>query len=144
MLKAASRGSFDVVMAWSLDRLGRDLRDLLNLSKELDAARVGLCLLKDSIDTTTASGRLYFHVMGALAEFERARLAERVRAGLARTKKRLGRPPIDSALHARIADLLESGMGMCRVASHLHTGSGTVQRIAKELRAATASRIASE
>jgi DNA invertase Pin-like site-specific DNA recombinase len=72
MLKDASRGRFDVVMAWALDRLGRSLLDLLDTLGELEAAGVALILHQQAIDTTTPAGRMFFQVTGAFAEFERA------------------------------------------------------------------------
>ena len=87
--------SFDVLVCWRLDRLGRNLRHLVTLLDELQAVGVSFVSLGEGIDCTTPAGRLQLDVLAALAEFERARIAERVRAGLARAKqqgKRLGRP----------------------------------------------------
>lgn len=99
----ARRRRFDVLVVWRLDRLGRNLRHLILLLDELQAVGVAFVSLSEGIDATTPAGRLQLHVLGAIAEFERARIAERVRAGLARARahgKRLGRPrtcprPID-------------------------------------------------
>jgi len=76
------RGKIDVVMVWSLDRLARSLRHLLQLSEEFHSLGVDLCVAKQAIDTTSPSGTLTFQVLGAVAEFEREILRERVRAGL--------------------------------------------------------------
>ena len=70
-MKDASRGKFDVVVAWVLDRLGRSLIDLLDTLGELEAAGVALVLHQQAIDTTTPAGRMFFQVTGAFAEFER-------------------------------------------------------------------------
>jgi DNA invertase Pin-like site-specific DNA recombinase len=89
------RRKVDVVAVWALDRLGRSLRHLVNLGAELEALGVGLACYTQPIDTTTPAGKLTFQVLGACAEFERAMIRERVRAGLARARscgKRLGRP----------------------------------------------------
>ena len=91
----AKRRRFDVLVCWRLDRLGRNLRHLILLLDELQAVGVAFVSLAEGIDATTPAGRLQLHVLGAIAEFERARIAERVRAGLARARaqgKRLGRP----------------------------------------------------
>src|ERR1700730_17819227 len=84
LLKDATRGRFDVVMAWALDRLGRSLIDLLESLRELEAANVGLVLHEQAIDTTTPAGRLFYQIAGAFAEFERSMIRSRVMAGLAR------------------------------------------------------------
>ena len=91
----ARRRKFDVVVCWRLDRLGRNLKHLVTLLEELQAMGVAFVSLGEGIDCTTPAGKLQLHILAALAEFERARIAERVRAGLARVRasgKRLGRP----------------------------------------------------
>jgi len=95
LVRDATRRRFDVLVCWRLDRLGRNLRHLILLLDELQAIGVAFVSLAEGIDATTPAGRLQLHVLGAIAEFERARIAERVRAGLARAKargQRLGRP----------------------------------------------------
>jgi hypothetical protein len=69
MLHDATRGKFDVVMVWALDRLGRSLRDLIDTLQELEAAKVDLFILQQAIDTTSPSGKLFYHMLGAFAEF---------------------------------------------------------------------------
>jgi len=104
LLADARRRRFDVIACWRLDRLGRNLRHLVTLSDELQALRVGLVSLGESIDTTTPSGRLLFGILATLAAFERDRLRERTIAGLHRAKAqgvRLGRrrtPPAPIAV----------------------------------------------
>ena len=91
----AKRRGFDVLVVWRLDRLGRNLRHLVTLLDELHIVGVSFVSLGEGIDCTTPAGRLQLHVLAALAEFERARIAERVAAGLARARRngtRLGRP----------------------------------------------------
>ena len=82
----------DVLVVYRLDRLGRSLRDLIRIADELEERSVGLRSLQEQIDTTTATGRLFFHLMGALAEFERNLIRERTKAGLEAARKR-GRKP---------------------------------------------------
>ena len=85
----------DVVITWKLDRLGRSLRDLIDIVNALGERDVGLCSLRESIDTTTPAGKLTFHLFAALSEFERDVVRERTRAGLAAARargKKLGRP----------------------------------------------------
>src|SRR5438270_8156964 len=109
MLKDAVRRRFDMLAAWSVDRLGRSLPDLVNALKELHGAGVGLFLHQQGLDTTTASGRAMYGMMGVFAEYERAMIRERVNAGLARAKaegKRLGRPRVGAALERPVRALL--------------------------------------
>jgi DNA invertase Pin-like site-specific DNA recombinase len=91
----ARRRRFDVVVCWRLDRLGRNLRHLITLLEELQALGVAFVSLNEGIDATTPAGKLQMHILGAIAEFERARIAERVKAGLRRARaegRRLRRP----------------------------------------------------
>src|SRR5215472_7873665 len=81
LLKDASRGKFDVVLAWAIDRLGRSLIDLLGTIQHLEACKVDLYLDQQSIDTTTPAGKLMFQMTGAFAEFERSMIRQRVKAG---------------------------------------------------------------
>ena len=95
LLKDARRRRFDVVVVWRLDRLGRNLRHLITLLEELQALGIAFVSLNEGIDATTPAGKLQMHILGAIAEFERARIADRVKAGLQRARaqgKRLGRP----------------------------------------------------
>ncbi|MDP3720333.1 MAG: recombinase family protein [Acidobacteriota bacterium] len=95
MLIAVKRRKVDSVVVWRLDRLGRNLRHLILMLDELQALGVAFVSLGEGIDTSTPAGRLQLHILGAMAEFERARISERVMIGLARAKaqgQRLGRP----------------------------------------------------
>lgn len=95
LLKDAKRRRVDVIVCWRLDRLGRSLKHLIATLDELHAFGVGFVSLNEGIDATTPAGRLQMHLLGAIAEFERARIVERIHAGLARARahgKRLGRP----------------------------------------------------
>lgn len=88
-------GEGDTLIVWKLDRLGRSLGFLIELIGELGKRGAGFVALQDGIDTTTSGGKLVFHIMGALAEFERDLISERTTAGMAaarRRGKRLGRP----------------------------------------------------
>jgi DNA invertase Pin-like site-specific DNA recombinase len=136
MLKDAQRRRFDVVMVWAIDRLGRSLIDLLGTIQTLDACGVDLYLDQQAIDTTTPAGKLMFQVTGAFAEFERSIIRQRVNAGLKRAVeagKQLGRPRIDPALERRIQSQLRVGKGILKVAAECGVGSGTVQRVKREM-----------
>ena len=97
LVQDVRRRRVDVVVCWRLDRLGRGLRHLVALLDEMHSLGVAFVSLNEGIDCTTPAGRLQLHILAALAEFERARIAERVRAGLARARAsgtRLGRPKV--------------------------------------------------
>jgi DNA invertase Pin-like site-specific DNA recombinase len=138
LCKDAARRQFDVVMAWSVDRLGRSLKDLVGFLSELHALKIDLFLHQQGLDTTTPSGKAMFGMMGVFAEFERSMIQERVRAGLARAKaagKKFGRPRIDSGTEKDIRKALQRGeTGMRKIAVKFGVGTGTVQRIADEMR----------
>ncbi|MDS0937318.1 recombinase family protein, partial [Enterobacter hormaechei] len=96
----------DTVVIWRLDRLGRSLKNLLQLVEHLDGLQVGLRSLQESIDTTSSGGRLVFHIFGALAEFERNLVRERTQAGLSSARRRGrqgGRPTILSPTKKALA-----------------------------------------
>ena len=136
MHKDAARRQFDVVMAWSVDRLGRSLQDLCGFLTELHALGIDLYLHQQGIDTTTPAGKAMFQMMGVFAEFERAMIRERVKSGIARAKaqgKRLGRPPISSELEERIkAALAVPGRpGIRVVAKQFGVSPMTVQNAAR-------------
>jgi DNA invertase Pin-like site-specific DNA recombinase len=136
MLKDAQRRRFDVVMAWAIDRVGRSLIDLLGTIQTLEACGVDLYLDQQSIDTTTPAGRLMFQLVGAFAEFEHSIIRQRVRAGLKRaieSGKQLGRPKIAPAIEKRIQAQLRTKKGMLAIARELKVGTGTVQRIKREM-----------
>src|SRR6202521_774013 len=102
LLTDARRRRFDVLVCWRLDRLGRNLRHLVTVVEELQALGIAFVSLNEGIDATTPAGKLQMHILAAIAEFERSRIAERVKAGLERARAhgtRLGRPkasvPVD-------------------------------------------------
>jgi DNA invertase Pin-like site-specific DNA recombinase len=137
--KSAARREFDIVMAWSVDRLGRSLQDLVAFLSEIHAAGVDLFLHQQGIDTTTPGGKAMFQMLGVFAEFERAIIQERVRAGLRRAKaegKLLGRPRILPDLEARILAALRAPgriEGVRRIAKRFGVDPATVQRISRPL-----------
>ena len=130
--KAAARREIDIVMAWSVDRLGRSLQDLVAFLSEIHAAGVDLFLHQQGLDTTTPAGKALFQMMGVFAEFERSMIQERVRAGLRRAKddgKKLGRPRIAPQLEERIRAALKAGETIRGAADKFDVNPSTVQRI---------------
>ena len=139
MLKAVTRRDVDMIAAWSVDRLGRSLQDLVAFLDEMRGAGVDLFLHQQGLDTSTPAGRAMFQMLGVFAEFERSMIVARVHAGLKRARKegkRLGRPNIDPAVERRVkAALAKGGMGILKIADACGVGSGTVQRIKAEMAA---------
>ena len=139
--KAAARREFDVVMAWSVDRLGRSLQDLVSFLSEIHGSGIDLFLHQQGLDTTTPAGKALFQMMGVFAEFERSMIQERVRAGLRRAKdegKKLGRPRVAPDLEARILAAVKAGESVRGVASKFNVNPSTVQRIKSPFVAAAA------
>jgi DNA invertase Pin-like site-specific DNA recombinase len=132
-----------MVMAWSVDRLGRSLQDLVGFLSELHALRIDLFLHQQGLDTTTPAGKAMFQMMGVFAEVERAMIQERVRAGLARARsegKQLGRPPIAPGLEKRIREALNAPgrtEGVRKIAIRFGVNPGTVQRISRPFEVAS-------
>ena len=122
----------DVLVVWKLDRLGRSLSHLIYMLKGLMKRDVSFCSLKDAIDTTTAGGRLCFHIMGALAEFERDLISERTKAGMMAAQKRgvhIGRPRKLNQFDLKKAKtLLARGKDIRFVASLLDVHPSTLKR----------------
>ena len=121
LMDLARRRKVDVILTWKLDRWGRSLKHLVNSLAELEALGVAFVALRDNLDLSTPSGRLMFHVIGAMAEFERSLIQERVRAGLrnARAKgTKLGRPRMNVDA-ARIARLRSQGHTVREIADEL-------------------------
>jgi DNA invertase Pin-like site-specific DNA recombinase len=136
MLKDANRRRFDVAMAWSIDRIGRSLSDLLGTIQHLEAVGCDLFLDQQNIDTTTPTGRLLYQITGAFAEFERSMIRSRVNAGLARARtqgKRLGRRPISADVVERIRVHLSTGAGILKTAKTLGIGIGTAHRVRRSM-----------
>src|SRR5215468_1724968 len=124
LLQDAKRRKLDAIICWKLDRIGRSLRHLVNLLAELEAVGVALVSFSDHLDLSTPQGRLMFQIIGAMAEFERSLIQERVKAGLrnARAKgKRLGRPRVAVDV-TRIATLRSQGLSWAKIGTRLGVG----------------------
>lgn len=133
MLKAITRREFDMVAAWSVCRLGRSLQHLVSLLGDLDARGVDLYLHVQALDTSTPSGKAMFQMLGVFAEFERSMISERVRAGLARSGKKGGRPRLDADKAERIRRSLATGTSINATAKKLRVGVGTVHRLKQQM-----------
>jgi len=132
MLKAVNAKEFDMVAAWSVDRLGRSLTDLLGFLQGLHDKGVDLFLHQQGLDTSTTAGKAMFQMLGVFAEFERGIIRERVNAGLARAKAKgtkLGRRPVKPSVEARIRELKATGMGILKIGRTIGIGTSVVQRV---------------
>ena len=130
LMTDAHQRKFDAVLVWKIDRFGRSLKHLVNALADLVAYGVAFISLRDNLDLTTPSGRLMFQIIGAMAEFERALIQERVRAGLrnARAKgKQLGRPRRIVSVD-RIAALRAQGASWRAISDKLGVGLATLYR----------------
>jgi DNA invertase Pin-like site-specific DNA recombinase len=136
LCRGIARREFDLVAAWSVDRLGRSLQDLVGFLGELHGKGIDLYLHQQGIDTTTPAGKAMFQMMGVFAEFERAMIVERVKSGLARARmagKRLGRPTISRRKEEAVRQLLIGGTGIIKTAKTVGVGVSVAQRIKEEL-----------
>ena len=132
MLKDAMRKEFDVIMAWSVDRLGRSLLHLVSFLDEIHAKRIHLYLHQQGVDTTTPAGKALFQMASVFAEFERAMIQERVKAGLERAREQgkvLGRPKVAPSIARAILKARRRGTGIRKIASEVGCGVSVVQRV---------------
>ena len=130
LLKASIRKEFDLIMSWSVDRLGRSLQHLVEFLNDIQSKGVDLYLPQQGLDTSTPSGRMMFQMRGVFAEFERSIIRERIIAGQKRAKangKHIGRTSkIDDDLRSKVIDLKDQGIGIKRIAKKLGVGFSTV------------------
>jgi DNA invertase Pin-like site-specific DNA recombinase len=140
LMADAHQRRFDAVLVWKLDRFGPSLRHLVNALAEFEALGVSFVSLRDNLDLSTPSGRLMFQIIGAMAEFERSLIVERVKAGMrnARAKgRRIGRPPhtyLSPDLKRAIGEAYRNDEGSLRqLAARFDTSVGMVQRCARSL-----------
>ena len=131
MLADAQRGEFDVVVVWKIDRLARSTAHLLEILNLLRASHVDFCSSTQGIDTTTAHGRMVFTFLGAIAEFERELITERVTAGIARAKQegvQFGRPRVGFDINKAI-ELRKEGLSWGQLAKRIGVSSATLRRV---------------
>ena len=130
LMKSATQRRFDMVMCWSIDRLGRSLQNLIEILNELQSLKVDLFFMQQGMDTSTSAGRMMFSIFGALAEFERNLIRERVIAGQQRAISqgiKMGRPSkMNDGMKNAIKLLRERGIGIKQIARELKIGIGTV------------------
>lgn len=132
MLADAARRKFDTVLVWDVSRLARSLRDLVDIFETLRALKIDLVIHQSGIDTQTPAGIAMMQMSGVFAQFERAMIVERTKAGMARARARgaqIGRAPVGDGTVAAIRSLRASGLSMDRIARDLKIGKGVSQRV---------------
>ena len=133
MMKLATQRKFEMVMCWSIDRLGRSLQHLVEILNELQAMKIDLFFMQQGMDTTTPSGRMIFSVFGAIGEFERNLIRERVIAGQQRAKAsgtHIGRPTkMNDGMRSAIQAMHQNGMSIRQIAKSCKVGIGTIYSV---------------
>jgi DNA invertase Pin-like site-specific DNA recombinase len=136
LLKAVARSEVQIVAAWSVDRLGRSLPDLVGFLSDIQARGCDLYLHQQAIDTSTPSGRMLFQMLGVFAEFERAIITSRIVAGQERSRAkgtRFGRPPVAPIRLDRVRKALGEGQSIRAVAKSTGVSTATVMRTKRSM-----------
>jgi DNA invertase Pin-like site-specific DNA recombinase len=133
MLKDGVRRKFDMVLCWSVDRLGRSVSHLVHTMNELHENKIDIFFLQQGIDTSTSTGRLVFGIFSCISEMEKVTIRERVISGLERVKKqgkKLGRPTkMNDGMRSAVRLLREKGIGIKQISQQLEIGVGTVYSV---------------
>jgi DNA invertase Pin-like site-specific DNA recombinase len=131
MMDEANRRKFDVLLVWKLDRLSRSLKDLIGTLDELGHLNIDFISYDNKIDTSSPTGKLVFQIIGAVAEFERDIISERVKAGLRNAKrkgKRLGRPPVSPIIIEKAKRLRKERLSYRKIGKKLGISEGMVRK----------------
>ena len=130
LIKDATRKKFDIILCWSVDRLGRNLSHLVSFLNEIQSVGCDLYIQQSGLDTSTPMGKMMFQLTGIFAEFERSMISERVIAGQKRSKKKNGRPTnMNDGLVHSIKYMREQGVGIRKIATELQVGVGTIYKV---------------
>ena len=137
IIKSAIKKEFDIILTWSVDRLGRSFQDLVSFLNEIHSVGCDLYIHQSGVDTSTPSGKMMFQMCGVFAEFERGMIRERVISGQNRAKsqgKHIGRPTnLNEGLTHSIKYMKEQGVGIRKIAKELKVGVGTVYKVLDEV-----------
>jgi DNA invertase Pin-like site-specific DNA recombinase len=131
MRHEARKRKFDILLVWKLDRLSRSLKDLINTLDELGYLGINFISYDNNLDTTTPTGKLVFQIIGAVAEFEKDIIRERVVAGLENAKKKgkqLGRPKIHNDILEKAKEMRKQGLSFRKIEKQLGVGEGTIRK----------------
>ena len=130
LIKGSVKKEWDSILVWSVDRLGRSLKDLVSFLEDINSVGCDLYIHQSGIDSSTPSGKMMFQMIGVFAEFERSMISERVKLGLARTDKKLGRPTnMNQGMIESVKFMRGKGVGIKKIASDLSIGVGTVYKV---------------
>ena len=130
LIKGSIQKEWDSILVWSVDRLGRSLKDLVSFLDEINSVGCDLYIHQSGIDTQTPSGKAMFQMIGVFAEFERSMISERVKLGMARTDKKIGRPTnMNTGMIESIKFMRQQGIGVKKIATDLQVGVGTVYKV---------------
>ena len=135
MMDAARKRKFDLLLVWKLDRLSRSLKDLIVTLDELGSCGIDFVSYDNNLDTSTPTGKLVFQIVGAVAEFEKEIIRERVVAGLATARnkgKRLGRPPISKYVYDQALKMRSEGLSYRNIGKALGIDEGTIRKRARK------------
>ena len=135
MMSDAKKKKFDILLVWKLDRLGRSLKDLITTLDELGHLGIDFISYDNQLDTSTPTGKLTFQIIGAVAEFEKDIIRERVRAGLANAKRkgqRLGRPPKPPMAREQARILRDQGLSYRKIGRKLGIAESTARNWLKQ------------
>lgn len=133
LLKGATRKEFDVILVWSVDRLGRNLQDLISFLNDVHSLGCDLFIHQSGIDTQTPTGKMMFGILSVFADFERSMIVERTKAGMERARKQgrqIGRPSnMNDGLIESIKYMRSQGVGIRKIATDLKVGVGSVYKV---------------
>ena len=130
LIKGSIRKEWDSILVWSVDRLGRSLKDLVSFLDDINSVGCDLYIHQSGIDSSTSSGKMMFQMIGVFAEFERSMISERVKLGMKRTNKKIGRPTnINEGLITSVKFMKDKGVGVRQIATDLKIGVGTVYKV---------------
>jgi DNA invertase Pin-like site-specific DNA recombinase len=128
-----TKKEWDSILVWSVDRLGRSLKDLVSFLDEINSVGCDLYIHQSGLDTSTPSGKMMFQMIGVFSEFERTMISERVKLGQQRVKsegKHIGRPTnMNEGMVQSIKFMREKGLGIRRISRDLQIGTGTVYKV---------------
>ncbi len=136
MMDAARKRKFDLLLVWKLDRLSRSLKDLIVTLDELGSCGIDFVSYDNNLDTSTPTGKLVFQIVGAVAEFEKEIIRERVVAGLATARnkgKRLGRPPVSRYVYDQALKMRSDGLSYRNIGKVLGIDEGTIRKRVKSI-----------
>jgi len=136
MMLDGRRRKYSMILSWSVDRVGRDLRSLLNFCNEMNELGINLYFHNQNIDTSTNMGKMFFNILGSISEFERTLMIERIKCGLERVKKsgkKLGRPTsMNDGIRNAILLLKEKGCGVRETCRQLGIGTNSYYKVVRE------------